>query len=850
MLRRLLVAAALCAVPMTAHAQSCGVMAPGNVCGNAGASQGPALSITPTSWLDRWCSSSNSNMIARVSGTWVCTTTLPNAVQDNITRLGTIASIGAPLGPAFGGTGVANNAANTLTWSGAFPFTGTLTGSTNVTFPTTGTLATTATPAASIVVGSTAVTSGTSNGVLFNNAAVLGNTAAGTTGTLFGGNTGAAPSFNTDVGILPTMALPNVNFGHKLPLMDTDIQLGGNYFGWVTPGTGFSGIIIGAPNSTISGTPTTGEQPGVTLTFPGFGGGCAAGCTIRYDVQPGDTNDLIALGLVNKINQNATVAASQVAPGNGVFAYYIGGTNFNLQWHYSLSPSPVAVNSANTTVNLTSTVSAIDAVILQLGRTWDGRTTLAGDSLIALDWTGPNSTSSGAIATHWAIIAPYIVNPAAGSSGIGGIRFATGSSSAATGNNAVGRMAIERGIYLYDSSGSPPGTGDLGAGTINLPTTGYFNVGSSSLQNNGVFTPNVIGGTAPGSTVNIQSTNNGAPAGDFVQIKAGGNVGYKYTGTQSLFSNGPLAPSTSGGVALGTTTLPFSNLFLASTGIINFGAGDTTVTAASDKLSFESAATGYGFSLAALNSRDFSGTINSVGIISFSGTNYGNFTAYEGRRANGTQGSPTKAVNGDILLSVQGKGYQETTGAFSGGRGQLRVSAIEDFTSTAQGARLEFLTTPAGGTSTAIAAYIHGSGGFSVGIAGDPGAGAVLANGLIKSVSASAGIGYASGAGGTVTQSTSKSTGVTLDKITGAITMNNAALNAGVSVSFTLTNSTIAATDTIRVNIASGASADSYNVDVTAVAGGSCRIQVRNFTGGNLSEALVLNFTVIKGVTS
>lgn len=34
------------------------------------------------------------------------TSTLPTAVQDNITRLGTIASIGAPLGAAFGGTGV------------------------------------------------------------------------------------------------------------------------------------------------------------------------------------------------------------------------------------------------------------------------------------------------------------------------------------------------------------------------------------------------------------------------------------------------------------------------------------------------------------------------------------------------------------------------------------------------------------------------------------------------------------------------------------------------------------------------------------------------------------------------
>jgi hypothetical protein len=46
------------------------------------------------------------------------------------------------VGPASGGTGIANNAAMTVTGSGNFAYTRTLTGITNVTFPTTGTLAT------------------------------------------------------------------------------------------------------------------------------------------------------------------------------------------------------------------------------------------------------------------------------------------------------------------------------------------------------------------------------------------------------------------------------------------------------------------------------------------------------------------------------------------------------------------------------------------------------------------------------------------------------------------------------------------------------------------------------------
>lgn len=122
--------------------------------------------------------------------------------------------------------------------------------------------------------------------------------------------------------------------------------------------------------------------------------------------------------------------------------------------------------------------------------------------------------------------------------------------------------------------------------------------------------------------------------------------------------------------------------------------------------------------------------------------------------------------------------------------------------------------------------------------------------GAIKSTSATSGIGYATGAGGTVTQATSKSTGVTLNAVCGEITMNNASLGVGITVGFVLTNSAIAATDTVLVNIKSGATADSYLLNVTAVSAGSCRIELRNPTGGALAEAVVLSFVVIKGVTS
>ena len=102
------------------------------------------------------------------------------------------------------------------------------------------------------------------------------------------------------------------------------------------------------------------------------------------------------------------------------------------------------------------------------------------------------------------------------------------------------------------------------------------------------------------------------------------------------------------------------------------------------------------------------------------------------------------------------------------------------------------------------------------------------------------------GVGGTVTQGTSKSTAVTCDAPCGVITMHNAALGATTSVSFTVNCAYIDADDTVNLVIASGATTNSYFVVVDAVAAGSFRVQLRNYTAGSLGEALVLNYSVVK----
>lgn len=107
-------------------------------------------------------------------------------------------------------------------------------------------------------------------------------------------------------------------------------------------------------------------------------------------------------------------------------------------------------------------------------------------------------------------------------------------------------------------------------------------------------------------------------------------------------------------------------------------------------------------------------------------------------------------------------------------------------------------------------------------------------------------IGYTAAAQSTVTQLTSKSTGVTINASAGQITMNNASLNGTTNVAFTMTNSKISAKDVVVINVAGGvASNATYNCWVSGHGAGTCDIVLRNISGGSLSEAVVLNFAII-----
>ena len=110
-------------------------------------------------------------------------------------------------------------------------------------------------------------------------------------------------------------------------------------------------------------------------------------------------------------------------------------------------------------------------------------------------------------------------------------------------------------------------------------------------------------------------------------------------------------------------------------------------------------------------------------------------------------------------------------------------------------------------------------------------------------------IGYATGAQGSVTQATDKSTAVTLNKSAGQITMNAASLAATTNVTFTLNNSLISSKDVIIVNVTGVASASAYNCWVANMTAGSASITLRNTTGGALAEAVIINFAIIHGAS-
>jgi hypothetical protein len=489
------------------------------------------------------------------------------------------------------------------------------------------------------------------------------------------------------------------------------------------------------------------------------------------------------------------------------------------------------------------------------------------------------------------------VAAAVGAVTLGGtLAIANGGTGTATPSLIAGTNITITGTWPNQTINSSGGSGSGTVTSVAALTLGTTGTDLSSTVANSTTTPVI--------TLNVptaSATNRGVlSSSDWTTFnnKGSGTV-TSVTGSSPVVSSGGTTPAISLATAYGDTLNPYAsktaNYFLAapngSSGVPTFRAivasdiptlnQNTTGTAANiaagaaNKILYQTGANATSFIAAPTTASTYLGWNGSA-------FTWGTVSATVNWAVPGTIGSTTPNTGAFTYLSFVNATTSDKV-IFDGGSGYLdSFIGVVDETPNGRGKTSGYaynaIYDPYYGAGTGIWVYENNGGASYIslqedsinfwaaptGTAGNPLSGASLAitstgvnaqaafttTSSIKSTSTSAGVGYATGAGGTQTQSTSKSTGVTLNKICGAITMNGAALAATTSVSFTLTNSSIAATDVVIVNIASAATTNTYVVTVDAVASGSCRIHLRNISATSRSEALVLNFAVIKSVTA
>ena len=130
--------------------------------------------------------------------------------------------------------------------------------------------------------------------------------------------------------------------------------------------------------------------------------------------------------------------------------------------------------------------------------------------------------------------------------------------------------------------------------------------------------------------------------------------------------------------------------------------------------------------------------------------------------------------------------------------------------------------------------------------------GDVTVSGKLKSNSAASpggGVGYDTGAGGTVTQLSTKANPVALDAYSGKITMNGAALANSAAAQFNFNNACIKATDILLVSHVGGGNLGDYDL-FSRCASGQGIIRVRNLSGASKSDAIQIQFIIISGVNA
>lgn len=525
-------------------------------------------------------------LITSVAGVPSVSSTLPAAVQQNITKLGSISYMTTPLGSDFGGTGVDNNGA-TITLAGSITTTGAhtvefnFTGDTDLTFPLSGTLATVAgIPSLPLITsqGGSGVASPTAHGILVSEGSSAFNPIVLGAGQLLIGTTAADPAATTltagnaitigsvsgaiTVGVTSNPTLPGTA-GVTLPQGNTAAQAGAaGTMRFNTQTTVFEGTTDGATWS-----PFTTAASGVI----------SVGGTTNRITSTGGTTPIIDIASTY-VGQTSITTLGTIATGtwNGTAVDVThGGTNLS-------STTAYAVLCGGTT----STASLQQ--VSGLGTTGYVLTSNGAGALPTWQATAPTGVTSNIATTNQTTVSSATGNVTIGLAsnavlpGTAGVTLPQGNTAAQAGAAGTMRFNTQTSVFEGTNDGSTwapfttasTGVVSVGGTTNRITSTGGTTpiidiastyVGQNSITTLGTITTGTWGGSIVGSSyggTGIDNNGNTLTLGGNLTTSGGFNTTLTVTGNTSV-----TVPTSGTLVNTAVTTLSS----LASVGTITSG---------------------------------------------------------------------------------------------------------------------------------------------------------------------------------------------------------------------------------------------------------------------------------------